>query len=225
MTLLLDLDETLIRESEARDQAALDFYRHFLTSRSIPEVDFLNQWHDLQERHFQRFTRGEISFQEHRRERLREVFSSQEGCLSDAELDARFGFYLTQYENNWSLYDDVLPFLERAKHCQLGIVSNGDGAQQRDKLRRTGIEKYFKTIIVSSEVGAAKPDPKIFYEACRSLSVSPEDCIFIGDRIDLDVEGSKAAGLQPIWLNRTGKPIASCKYKSVRSLFDIEFYD
>jgi putative hydrolase of the HAD superfamily len=222
MNILLDLDETLLRESEARNRAAVNFHGQFSSLRAFSESDFLIHWHKLQERHFSRFTRGEISFAEHRRERLRELFQPYESDLSATELDARFDFYLTRYEKNWVLFDDVLPFLARATHCKLGIVTNGDSQQQRAKLRCTGIYDRFQAIIISSEVGAAKPESKIFREACQALSASPADCIFIGDRIDLDVEGSKAAGLQPIWLNRSGSSSDDQAYASVRSLLEVQ---
>ena len=222
MIILLDLDETLIREREARDKAASEFLRQFSIQLCFSEKDFLAHWHEVQERHFLRFTRGEIGFQEHRRERLREIFSSDQSEFSDSELDSRFDFYLKRYENNWALFDDVLPFLRRTKDCRLGIVTNGDSDQQRAKLKRTGISDYFEAVVISSEIGKAKPEPEIFLEACRILSVSPAECLFIGDRIDLDMEGSKAAGMRSIWLDRTGHAPRNVAFKSVRSLLEIE---
>jgi putative hydrolase of the HAD superfamily len=68
----------------------------------------------------------------------------------------------------------------------------------------------------------AKPNPQIFREACRLLSVSPTNCIYIGDQVDLDVEGSKSAGMTPIWLNREGTSTLNRTFKTVRSLLDIE---
>jgi putative hydrolase of the HAD superfamily len=224
MALLLDLDETLIREREARDQAALDFLQYFSTTLCFSESDFLTRWHELQEFHFRRFTRNEISFQEHRRERLRALFLPYETTLSEPELDFRFDVYLTRYEKNWSLFDDVRPFLERFKHCKLGIVTNGDSKQQTAKLTRTGILNYFQAVIISDEVGAAKPEPKIFLDACRALEVSADDCTFIGDRIDLDIEGSIAAGMDAIWLNRCGHANTPVPFKTAKSLLEIEFH-
>jgi putative hydrolase of the HAD superfamily len=222
MNILLDLDETLLREAEARNQAAINFHRQFASLQVFSESDFLIHWHDLQARHFSRFTRGEISFEEHRRERLRELFQPYESDLTPTELEARFDFYLTRYEKNWTLFDDVRPFLARTSHCKLGIVTNGDSKQQRDKLRLTGIYDHFQAIIISSEVGAAKPDPQIFVEACRALSVSPSDCLFVGDRLDLDVEGSRAAGLRSLWLNRAGLSIDRPDIESIQSLAEIK---
>ena len=222
MNILLDLDETLIRKSEARDRAALEFFKHFSSILPLSQIEFLIQWQSLIERHFRRFTNGEISFQEHRRERMRELFSAHETNLSTDELDSRFEVYLTHYEKNWTLFEDVLPFLNRARHCRLGIVTNGESKQQRDKLRLTGILNFFHAVIISSEVGSAKPEAKIFLEASRVLGVSPNDCIFIGDRIDLDIEGSRAIGMNAIWLNRSGSIGGNSSFRTVKSLHEIE---
>jgi putative hydrolase of the HAD superfamily len=222
MNILLDLDETLICESDARNRAALDFLAQF-SNLPFSEPEFTKLWHDLAERHVTRYNAGEITFQEHRRCRLRELFSPYESPISDSELDGRFEFYLARYESNWTLFDDVIPFLERARGSKLGIVTNGDSKQQRDKLTRTKILKYFEVVVISSEVGAAKPQSKIFLEACHRLSAEPRECIFIGDRIDLDVQGSEAAGMTPIWINRASETTGSHAFKTVTNLSQVDF--
>ena len=222
MAILLDLDETLLRESDARNHAALDFLKQFSKELPFSESEFLAYWQDLQERHFKRFTQEEITFQEHRRARLRELFSPYESNLTDSELDSRFNLYLTYYESNWILFDDVRPFLDRVRHRRLGIVTNGEAKQQRDKLRRTGILDRFEVIVISEEIGVAKPNPNIFLEACRLLSISPANCVYIGDQVDLDIEGSQSAGMIPIWLNRKGTSTLNRALKTVRSLLEIE---
>ena len=222
MAILFDLDETLLRESDARNRAASDFLKQFSSELPFSESEFLAYWQDLQERHFKRFAQGEITFQEQRRARLHELFSPYESNLTDSELDSRFNLYLTYYESNWALFDDVRPFLDRVRHLRLGIVTNGEGKQQRDKLKKTGILNRFEVIVISEEIGVAKPDPQIFREACRLLSVSPANCIYIGDQVDLDIEGSKSAGMTPIWLNREGTSTLNRAFKIVRSLLEIE---
>ena len=52
----------------------------------------------------------------------------------------------------------------------------------------------FRTIVTSCEVGRRKPDPEIFREASRRLSLRPEEIVHVGDRWDLDVKGALAAG-------------------------------
>ncbi len=75
-----------------------------------------------------------------------------------------------------------------------------------DKLDAMNLSPFFSAIIISAEAGVAKPSPEIFRMACDKLEARPCDCYFIGDRIDLDIEGSVNAGIRPVWLNRNRSP-------------------
>ena len=69
---------------------------------------------------------------------------------------------------------------------------------QRAAIYAVNLEPYFQTIVVSgdADVCIAKPDPRIFQIACERLGVEPRETLMIGDRLDLDIEGGVAAGLQ-----------------------------
>jgi putative hydrolase of the HAD superfamily len=131
---------------------------------------------------------------------MRALFAPR--LLSDAEADARYGLYQHHYRQSWSLYADVMPCLDVLSGCSLGVVSNGGGDKQRAKLRATAIDKLFSLIIISEEVGIAKPDPAIFLEACRRAGMSPESCAYVGDSLAEDALPSRAAGLCGFWLRR-----------------------
>lgn len=85
---------------------------------------------------------------------------------------------------------------------RLGIISNGPGDIQRLKLRQAGLDGFFlpENIIVSGDVGFAKPDPRIFLEACRHLDVKPEEAVHVGDLYGRDVIGALKAGMQAVWI-------------------------
>lgn len=102
-----------------------------------------------------RFLAGELSFQEQRRHRLQDIFKSP---LSDADADSYFKTYLTLYEADWRLHDDVLPCLARLTPCKLGVISDGGGEQQRKKLARTGILDKFSVAVTAEEAGVG-PSP------------------------------------------------------------------
>ncbi len=54
----------------------------------------------------------------------------------------------------------------------------------------------------SSEVGAAKPDPRIFHHACDGLGLEKEEVAYVGDRRETDAIAATDAGLRGIWLDR-----------------------
>jgi len=65
----------------------------------------------------------------------------------------------------WRVIPDVLPYLDRLTTHTLGIISNGDTAQQQ-KLEVLGIAAQFAVMVTSETVGVAKPDSRIFSHAC-----------------------------------------------------------
>lgn len=88
----------------------------------------------------------------------------------------------------------------RSRNVKLAIVTNGGSAMQRSKIAALGIEPMMDAIIVSSEVGLRKPDPKIFGLALHRLEQAASNAWFVGDHPDHDIRGAIAAGLKAFWI-------------------------
>ncbi len=96
-------------------------------------------------------------------------------------------------------YDDVLPGLLRLKaRVRLASVTNGNA-----DLQTIGLARHFAVSVAAPSFGVAKPDPAIFLEACRQLGVAPQEAVYVGDDLVLDVRGAQRAGLRAVWMNRT----------------------
>ncbi len=106
----------------------------------------------------------------------------------------------------WVVYPDIRPALERWQkmNIELGVVSNFD-SRIRSVLKALDLTQFFTSITISSEVGAAKPDPQIFAAALEKHNCLPEEAWHIGDSYKDDYQGAKTAGLRGIWLKRTDK--------------------
>jgi putative hydrolase of the HAD superfamily len=102
----------------------------------------------------------------------------------------------------WHLYDDVVPALE-ALHgrVRLFVLSNFD-RRLRSILHGLGIAPFFEGVIVSSEVGAAKPHPRMFEAALQAAGAAPELCLHAGDEEKADVLGAQAAGIPALRIRR-----------------------
>jgi FMN phosphatase YigB (HAD superfamily) len=88
---------------------------------------------------------------------------------------------------------------------RLGLVSNFDYSPTVARiLAHGGLTERFETVVVSDEVGWRKPSPAIFEAAFARLGVTREECLFVGDRPELDVIGAKAVGMAVAWLNADG---------------------
>lgn len=94
--------------------------------------------------------------------------------------------------------------LLKSKNLKLGIITNASHNEDRIRkiLSRVGIEKYFETVVVSSEVGIRKPDPMIFQIALKNLDLAPEQAIYIGDSFEYDAQGASNAGMQYVLVSK-----------------------
>lgn len=92
----------------------------------------------------------------------------------------------------------------RGQGARLTVLTNGTGPQQRAKLERTGLAVLLDAVVISEEVGAAKPDPAIF-AAALAQAPSDRDTWMIGDHPEADIRGGAAAGLRTGWVSR-GRP-------------------
>jgi putative hydrolase of the HAD superfamily len=97
----------------------------------------------------------------------------------------------------------VLDALRERGH-RLAVVSNWD-VSLHDVLERTGLAPRFDAVVVSAEIGAAKPDPEPFRRALAALGAEPGDALHAGDRMAEDVEGARAAGVMPVLVDRSGE--------------------
>ena len=201
--IFFDIDDTLVTHSQAQSQAARLFWKEFSARLPHTEQEFPAVWDAVMQKHFAAFAAGEVSFEEHRLRRIREIFAHP---LSDGEAAMLFQVYLRLYEDHWALFDDVLPCLDALRSQPLGIISNGNGEQQRRKLQRLGIADRFHAVVISEEVGLWKPKPEMFREACRRAGEAPRDCAHVGDSLTTDALAGQAAGLRGVWLNRHSLP-------------------
>jgi putative hydrolase of the HAD superfamily len=103
----------------------------------------------------------------------------------------------------WFIYPDVLPALSKWQKMgvELGILSNFD-SRIYSVLQSLELREFFGSITIATQVGAAKPDAKIFATALAKHTCAPEAAWHIGDSVTDDYHGARAAGMRGIWINR-----------------------
>ncbi|MDQ6682836.1 MAG: HAD family hydrolase [Chloroflexota bacterium] len=117
--------------------------------------------------------------------------------------------YLEQRVKALRLYPDVRRALASLRAvATLVLVTNGASDTQRTAIEATGLSRYFAAIVVSGEVGIAKPDPAIFVHAAAAAGAPLAGGWHVGDGIS-DLRGSRDAGMAAIWMNRHGSPLPS----------------
>ncbi len=117
-----------------------------------------------------------------------------------------------QHARHWDLYADVRPTLEalHAASVRMGVVSDwGPGLEAL--VLELDLGNYVTAIVVSSRLGIAKPDPRVFQMALARIRADPSASIYVGDTYVKDVLGARAAGLTPVLLDRAGvAPTLDC---------------
>ena len=201
--ILLDIDDTLIDHSKAEYLASIQFGEYF--HKFIPEYDekyFASRWKSEAEKYYKKFLLGEVSFKEQRQLRIKGIFKNENMSITD--IDEYFKYYKKKYEDNWELFDDVKPFLEKNREEGFGIISDGQHEQQTYKLKKMGILKYINFIVTAESSKSSKPNKKIFEQAIKLSKCKKDELCYIGDSLEKDAIGAKNAGIEGILLNRNG---------------------
>ena len=117
-------------------------------------------------------------------------------------------------------YPDALPALAelRALGLTLVVASNWD-CSLPDWLAPAGITELVDGVVTSAEVGAPKPNPRVFERALAIAGVRPSEALHVGDKVDNDLEGAAAAGIRGVLLQREGDPPPGVE--SIRSLAEL----
>jgi HAD superfamily hydrolase (TIGR01549 family) len=106
------------------------------------------------------------------------------------------------------LYEDVLPTLQALSRCgfRLGILSNHT-ISVRDAIQPlVGQFMLSEHIVISEEIGLHKPDPQVYAQIARQMLTPPEQCIYIGDNLNVDAIGAVQYGgfARGVWVDRKG---------------------
>jgi putative hydrolase of the HAD superfamily len=128
------------------------------------------------------------------------------GGVEDAPLAAELAeLYGEERRARHEVFADVADALAGlAESHSLAVVTNGAGCLQREKLVASDLGDFFQAVIVSADLGVAKPDASIFQHALDQLGVDSAGATMIGDSIAKDVDGALAAGFGAVWVNRNG---------------------
>lgn len=195
IAVLFDLDNTLIDRDQARDR----FFSFLLNAYSPHLAPGGAEWNDRMAtlRALDQGGRGsKAAIYEH-------GFRDIPGMTPESFAELMRG-KLASYAS-WSDGAESLLKCLRARHHPMALVTNGTNSQ-REKIDALGASSYFDTVLISEEVGIAKPDPAIFRQAMSRLNATPERSVFVGDSLEHDIVGARNAGMMTVYVSRTGVP-------------------
>ncbi len=205
-TVLFDLDNTLC-DYFGSSRLALTVAMEMVAERyPVVDLDRLRRDYFRVQREAQDLAGGPTLFAGLERQERFAAALAQHGVQDDTLSAALAALYEERLVAGLALFPEAQAVLDQlAPHFTLGLLTNGIGSMQRRKLEVLNIAQYFRMTVISEEAGFAKPDPRIFQRALNLAGVSPEAAIFVGDTLDLDVAGARAAGVTAVWINRRGR--------------------
>ena len=117
-------------------------------------------------------------------------------------------YYLEVYSER-KLYPEVISVLNSLKNIgvRMGVVSNTTNPKfmKDNEMQAAGLAPFFDFAIYSTNTPYRKPHPSIFQLAIESLKMKPEEILFVGDNISLDIIGANNVGMKSAWINRERK--------------------
>jgi len=196
--IFFDLDHTLW---DFEKNSALTFQQIFTEEQiKCPLISFLEVYVPTNLLYWKRYRNNEISKEDLRYFRLKEVFTNIGFNASDVLIHRIANRYIDILGTQKHLFDDCLEVLDYLSNkYKLHIITNGFQEVQNNKLMNSGIAAYFKSVTTSEDVNAKKPDPRIFERALQKAKANKTESLMIGDSLEADIEGATAYGLQSIY--------------------------
>lgn len=216
---LFDLDETLCDYVGARRRRLAVAFR--IALRNVPA----DEWPDfaaLIDRSIAIAPHGDAHFP---------ALLQEHGFDDPAAVDCARTWFRRHRLHSLELFPDARPMFTALRRndpgVRFGIVTNGPADVQREKVALLGLPPLVDAIVISGEVGVAKPDPAIFALALERLQGEPNDASYLGDAPLVDISGARAAGIRAVWMNRTGSeypvdcPLPDAEVASLTSFADL----
>jgi putative hydrolase of the HAD superfamily len=222
--IFFDLDRTLWDFDAAAEVAFERIYQKYhLQELGIPNAhEFHEVYHPLNERLWDLYREDKITKDYLNRTRF--VLPLEHYGIHDTDL----ADHLSEDYVYWSprivrLVPGTIELLDYLKpKYHLHLITNGFQEVQHTKLSGSGLEPYFETLTVSEEVGVKKPNPEIFHYALQKAHATAEESLVIGDEMAVDIDGARAAGIDQIFFNPSGKEVTGERTFEVRSLVEIK---
>jgi putative hydrolase of the HAD superfamily len=134
-----------------------------------------------------------------------DTFSRADALMQFEDFDPFFAQLFAHFAGAepWEIYPETIATLTTLQQSSipLGVISNFD-SRLYSVLDALSLTAFFTSVTISTEVGAAKPDRKIFDVALQKHQTIPARAWHVGDSLSEDYRAARAAGLRGVWIDR-----------------------
>lgn len=198
--LLADADDTLFDFTQC-ERAALTAT---LNAFSLPvKEEYLSLYAEINDGLWKALERGEITQGALRIERFRLFLNALSAPADSTEMNET---YITELSKGTFLMPGAEAFVrEVSRAMPIYLVTNGIAQVQKSRLSASRLAPYIAGAVISQEVGAAKPDPKMVYAAMEKAGVQDKRrAVMLGDSLTADLGAARAAGVDFCLLQKKG---------------------
>ena len=201
--IFFDLDHNIWDFDRNAEETLLELYEiHALKNLGINcAQEFIAKYTENNHRLWAKYHLGQITKDTLRAERFSSTFTEL-GVLPTHiphQFEDDYVQLSPQKTNLFEGAEKVLAYLQKKYH--LHIISNGFKETTLTKMELSGLNPYFKNVIISEDVGVNKPDKAIFEYALDKAEAQLHESIMIGDSLEADIRGAQNFGMKAIFFN------------------------
>lgn len=208
--LLLDLDDTIVSDSDSADQCWRTIFPVFVHRFDGHDSEtLLTQMREYREWFWsdpERNRRGRLELIA-TRQHIVEVALQRLGVRDDALAHEMTQAYSLERESMARPFPGAIETVEwfRSRGVRLALLTNGGARLQRLKVLRWGLASLFDRVLIEGEFGAGKPDARVYRHALEQLDAGPEQTWMVGDNLEWDVGAPQRLGIAGIWVDHASQ--------------------
>jgi len=203
--LLFDFDNTLVDFNKASELSFKEMIERLGLSYS---KDLYKSYKIENNKVWSQYEKGKIDSIRLRSLRFEYFFEKM-----SIDMDPMWGHkqYISGLVKHTEGEEKVLTILKNLKkNHKLSIITNGLKEAQRPRLANSGIDKLVDSIVISDEIGVAKPDTGFFdYTMNEIKHKKKSELLIIGDSLLSDILGGVQSGIDTVWYNPAGNELHS----------------
>ena len=138
------------------------------------------------------------------------------------DVDACSRLFFREATARLAVYDDARALLSSLKFrgYRVGVLTNAifPGHLFQPLINELGISGYIDSFVSSADLGVAKPNPGIYLHTLKSMGCEAHETLFVGDRVETDITGARAAGLRAVLIRRGQRPRDASGYLVIEHL-------
>lgn len=201
---LFDLDDTLYDHLHSARQGLLGLSKRYPYMQAITLAELEQRFSEILELTHTKMLQGDMNQDEARCIRFQHLFESFGVQINQQQALDDYRMFRIDYDASRRVVAGSHELLTelRSMDLRLGVITNNMTTEQINKLKMLELADYFEVVSISEQIGAAKPDPKIYLTTLDHLQLTTNDVVMVGDSLTTDIAGATALNIRSVWLKR-----------------------